>query len=39
MQKKSYPQVKRRFIVGMVPILITLVVVTIAVCVAYTMMH
>jgi hypothetical protein len=39
MNKKEYPKVKKRFVLGMVPALITLALVTIAVCIAYTLMH
>ncbi len=33
---QQYPKVKKRFFIGMVPILMTLAIVTIAVCIAYT---
>lgn len=36
MEKKEYPKVKKRFIIGMAPALITVVLITIAVCIVYT---
>lgn len=35
MQEKQYPKVKKRFVLGMVPALMTLALITIAVCIAY----
>ncbi len=36
MEKKSYPQVKKRFKIGLSPTLILLLLATVAVCLAYT---
>lgn len=38
MTEKQYPKVKKRFIIGMVPILMTLAGITIALCLVYEMM-
>lgn len=35
MQEKQYPKIKKRFIIGMSPALITLALVTIAICLLY----
>ncbi len=37
MEKKEYPKVKKRFIIGMAPSLITLALVTIAVSIVYSL--
>lgn len=36
MEKKQYPQVKKRFVIGMAPALIVLAVATIVVCIIYS---
>lgn len=35
MEQKQYPKVKKRFVIGMVPALMTLAAITIAVCAIY----
>jgi hypothetical protein len=39
MENKQYPKVKKRFGIGMVPILMTLVGIILAVCLIYEMMQ
>ena len=39
MEKKSYPTVKKRFIIGLSPALILLLAITVAVCLAYAFLN